>query len=239
MERTDGDINGRSFVCVKYVWVYLVVMNGYYSVKYRGSPMNTTNIDILNGVRDVIIDEDGMWIISDIWNCFFKYNFSSQKLNFIAMFPESIETNYFAFSRIIKLGNEIFFIPSMAKDIYYYNLDANKFGKLNIDTSVLKSELNMGVVIEGDFIYCINRSPDVVFQINAVTKESKMFWPNISQYINKKIEDIIYTYYWNPCCYDGKIIWSNYNNLLTIFDIKKECFYVEKIDVKYYCLILR
>ena len=45
--------------------------------------------DLLSGVRDVFIEGNYMWIISDNFNCLFGYDFTEQRLDLITVFPET------------------------------------------------------------------------------------------------------------------------------------------------------
>lgn len=186
--------------------------------------------EILSGVRDVIIDKDFMWIISDSFPCLFRYDFLKQELELVAVFPETMESGNLAFSKIIKLENEIYFIPRLAKDIYYYHIIENEFHELNISFDNFCVDKRMEVIIQGKYLYCINRFPNIVIKINSVTKEVSMFSIDLSSHIDAKIESSIYMGFQSPCIYQEKIIWSHYKNILVIFDTKKESFFIKKLE---------
>lgn len=186
---------------------------------------------ILECVNDVIVDENCMWIISDAWNCLFKYDFIKEVLQCTVVFPEELQDGSLLFSKIVKLQDEIYFIPRTAKNIFFYDLLKQRFQNLNVQADFLHDDQNRDVIIQNEYIYCINRFPDTILKINSDTKEVKLFKANNDQYINEKIERKIYRDYNtnSACLYKGKIIWPNYNNILTIFDTQREEFSVHML----------
>lgn len=183
---------------------------------------------VLQRICDMIIDDNCMWIISDVWNCLFRYDFVRSELECTAVFPREIRDCGMPFSKIVKIRNEIYFIPKIAKNIFYYDLIEQKFQRLNMKFVFLKDEQHLDVVIQNEYIYCISRFPDTILKINSVTKEVKIFNAPNDSYINEQIESKIYTDYSmdSACLYNGKIIWPNYYNILTMFDIQEEKFSV-------------
>lgn len=183
---------------------------------------------ILETVCDAIIDEKSLWVISDAWNCLFRYDLEKRELECEAVFPREVQEFGLPFSKIIRMGNEIYFIPRIAKDIYYYDLIKKRFQNLNISNSFFREDNNIDVLIQGKYIYCVNRCPDTVLIIDSDTKAVKIFRAKNTQYINKKIENQIYRDYAknSACFYEGAIIWPNYSNLLTVFNIQEEKFFV-------------
>lgn len=186
--------------------------------------------EVLKTVRDVIIDEDCMWIITSTLNCLFKYSFLRHALELTAVFPEIMRTDFEPFTKIVKKENEIYFIPRMANDIFYYNINDRSFHELCVPFNNFQTSKNIGVVTYGDKIYCVNRFPDAVIKIDTITKNTEIFNANINQSPNKDIESKIYRKYIDPCLFQNKIIWPNYNNILTIFDIENESFSLEILE---------
>lgn len=179
---------------------------------------------ILKGLADGVIDGDTMWIVTDSMGCLFRYSFSKGELELEAVFPEPLVNVRGAFEQMVKLGNEIYLIPRMAEGIYCYHLTEKRFCKLNVSFEGFLDDKKMRAVVQGNYIYCINRFPDVVIRIDSVTKEIHMFRNDTKQYEKEDIERIVYRIYKEPCLYQGKIIWSNYNNILTVFHTEKESF---------------
>lgn len=185
---------------------------------------------VLESVRDVIIDEACMWIITDQLNSLLRYNFRSKELELVAVFPEMMREEFSPFSKIVKLENEIYFIPRMAKDIFYYDISEKNFYALNIPFHSFQEEKKMEAVICGKYIYCINRFPDTVIKIDSVTKKTKIYAADMDAKTDKIIENKIYCTYRFLCLYHGKIIWPNYYNKLTIFDIESESFSMDVLE---------
>lgn len=184
----------------------------------------------LQNVRDVIIDSDCMWILTDTLNSLLKYNFCSKELELVSVFPEIMRCDFGAFSKIIKLRDDIYFIPRMAKGIFYYNLSEEKFYELEIPFYDFQEEKHMDAVIHGEYLYCINRFPDMVIKIDSVTKETNIYVADTDNKTDRIIENRIYCTYRFLCLYNGKIIWPNYYNMLTIFDIESENFSVDILE---------
>ena len=102
--------------------------------------------EILKAVTDIIFDKDDVWIISDEWNCLFRYNLPEKNLELETVFPKAPGTDYGAFSKILKLKNEIYFIPFKAKNIFYYNLIEKEMHAMDISIQ-LPEVKNMGAVV--------------------------------------------------------------------------------------------
>lgn len=185
---------------------------------------------VLDNITDVILDDEYMWIITDNLNLLLRYSFCSKELELVSEFPETMRCDAAPFSRIVKLEDEIYFIPRMAKDIFYYNVNEKKFYELNVAFDSFQNDKKMEVVIQGKFIYCINRFPDTVIKIDSVTKKTNMYIADTESKIDEFLEKNIYRAYRFLCLYNGKIIWSNYYNMLTIFDIESESF---SMDILY------
>lgn len=187
--------------------------------------MNIMQNEKLAGVRDVIIEKDCAWFIADSLNWLLKYNRISNALELEAAFPKSIGTEQGAFSKIVKVGNEIYFSPLMSKDAYCYNLDEKIFRKLNFPLDECRDAKNVGVAVCGKNIYFLNRFPDMVIKVDSVTKDIMVFKAENERYLNQGIESKIYRGYLNPEVFDNKIFWMSYNNILNIFDMGDESFY--------------
>lgn len=179
---------------------------------------------MLQKVRDVIIDDNCMWIITDNLNSLLKYDFTSGELELEAVFPEMMRSDNGAFSKILKLGDEIYFIPRVANGIIYYNLLEKRFYELKIPFDGFQEEKNMNAVVYGKYIYCINRFPDMVIKIDSVTKETNIYFADVDTKTDRSVENKIYCTYRFICLHHGKIIWPNYYNVLTMFDIENERF---------------
>ena len=186
--------------------------------------------EILKGVRDVFIEEDCMWMITDNFNCLFKYTFSEQKLDLIISFPETIGTNNFAFNRIVKIQNEIYLFPLTAKGIFCLDLQKREFIRLNISIDNFNEVNNTQVVVVDEYIYCLKRFPDVLIKIHLATKKVDIFYAGNEQYINKAVESLVNRNYSAPCLFQGKIVWFHYNNVFTFFDLEKESFVTERLE---------
>lgn len=187
--------------------------------------------NILKGVVNGVIDNDNMWLITNSLSCLFRYSFLRNELELEAVFPEPLLSMRGAFEQMVKLENEIYLIPRMAKDIYCYHLPEKKFQKLNIPFEGFLDDKKMRAVVQGKYIYCVNRFPDVVIKINSATKEVNMFWDDTKQNIKKDIESAIYRAYKEPCLSQGEIIWSNYDSTLTVFHILEERFYTIALEM--------
>ena len=131
---------------------------------------------MLKSISDIICDGDYMWIMSEELPCLFRYNNVTHEMVLKAIFPDEAHAMS-AFSRMIKLGSEIYFIPWIVKEIYYYNIAKDEFHKLDLTFKDFSSDNNRQteVVAEGVNLYCIDRIPDAVIEINSVTKEVKVF----------------------------------------------------------------
>ena len=186
---------------------------------------------VIKSINDVIADEDCMWIISDELPCLFRYDYLMQKIELKEIFPETV-SGICPFSRMVKLGNEIYFIPWLVKDIYYYDITKDEIYKLDIFFKEFSSDnwrRTEAVVVEGN-LYCINRAPDAVIEINPVTKEVQVFQVDMQLYADSILPWREWTVYPAPCFYREKIIWTNYKNILTVFDIRTKQFSVKKIE---------
>ncbi len=186
---------------------------------------------VIKSINDVIADEDCMWIISDELPCLFRYDYLIQKIELKEIFPETV-SGICPFSRMVKLGNEIYFIPWLVKDIYYYDITKDEIYKLDIFFKEFSSDnwrRTEAVVVEGN-LYCINRAPDAVIEINPVTKEVQVFQVDMQLYADSILPWREWTVYPAPCFYREKIIWTNYKNILTVFDIRTKQFSVKKIE---------
>lgn len=184
---------------------------------------------VIKNINDIITDEDGIWVISDDFPCLFRYDYMRQELKLEAVFPEPVQ-GYAAFSRMVKLENEIYFMPWFAKDIYYYDITSREFYKLDIPFKDFCNDRKTEAVVHGQNLYCINRFPDVVIKINSVTKMVSMFYADMQLYSNLILPCEDWTTYPSPVIYQEKILWVNYKNILTVFDIRSEKFSAEKID---------
>lgn len=183
--------------------------------------------NLLSAISDVDIDNDGIWILSDAWNVLFKYVYSREELELVAIFPEEIKSDEFPFFKLTRMGNEIYFTPQLAKNIFYYSLLDKQFHRISVACDEFQATKNMGIVKQGKYIYCINRFPDKVIKIDSETKEVNMFSVDNKAYINEKAESCIYRLYRNPCIYKNKIVFSNYGGVLVFFDLESEQFTIE------------
>lgn len=180
--------------------------------------------EILKGVSDMIIDQDCAWIISDVINGLLRYDFLRKELALVSMFPEAIGSNFNSFFKFIKIEDDIYLIPLTAKDIFYYEVNKGVFHKLTLPLHLFCNVKHMHPIKYGKNIYCINRFPDLVLKINCETKKMDIFVSNVGVEGDDEIEREIYRMYREPCLYDNKIIWSNYDDTLTIFNLQKEKF---------------
>lgn len=187
---------------------------------------------ILKDVIDVVVEEDTMWIITGTLCSLFRYHFSRNELELETVLPKEFENSYAPFSKIIKVGEEIYLIPRRAKDVYCYRLTERSLQKLNISFDGFRDDKRMSAMTHGRYIYCINRFPDVVIQIDSATKKVNMFRDDTKRYVKESVESRIYGGYKEPCFYQGEIIWSNYNNTLTAFHTEKEYFHVIKLKTR-------
>lgn len=180
--------------------------------------------EILRGVSDVLIDQDCAWIISDAFNGLLKYDFMQEELELVSMYPETIGTKACAFLKIIKTENEIYFIPLTAKDIFYYEISKGRFYKLSLPPHLFCDIKHMHPIKYGKNIYCVNRFPDLILKINCETKAMNVFASDVGAEVDDEIERKIYRIYKEPCLYENNIIWTNYNDTLTIFNLQRESF---------------
>lgn len=186
--------------------------------------------ELLEAVEDLIIENDDVWMISDGWKYLFKYNMSRKRLDTVVAFPNTIGTDYNAFSQMVKVENEIYFMPLTARDIYYCDLLEQQIHKIDVSFIPLPEIKNMSAIVRDRAIYCINRFPDMVIKIDTVTKKIEVFDADISQYIDEDSEKLLYRSYKQPCVDHEKIYWANYSNILVEFDIKELCFSVKYIE---------
>lgn len=185
---------------------------------------------ILKGVQDVLIEKNCAWIIANSIDWLLKYDIPQKKLELVAPYPEDIGTDHNPFSKIVKLENEIYFIPQTAKDIFCYNLEKNEFNKLNAPIDPIRYSHNIQTIVKDKVLYCVERFPDSIVKIDTVSKSIKVFEFDNNPYVKKNIESEIYRLYKSLCLHNGKIIWPNYKNILTAFDIELEEFSVETLD---------
>lgn len=185
---------------------------------------------VLESVCDAIIEKECIWIITNNLNSLLRYDFCRQELEVVAVYPEMVWDIWNPFSRIIKLENEIYFLPGMAKDIFCLDLTEKTFYGLGISLDIFEIEKKMDAVIYKRNIYCVNRCPDIVIKINSVSKKVELFSVGKNQCVNEEMERNVFGLYKEPCLWHGKIFWPNYNNILTIFDIEKERFTTEILE---------
>lgn len=191
--------------------------------------------NVLRNVRDVIVDQDCLWIITSTLNSLFKYDFAKNELELEAVFIKAMWADFDPFFKIVKIRNEIYFIPRMAKNFFYYNLDEKKFYELAVSFEGFQDSKNISVIEYKDIIYCLNRCPDVLIKINSHNKDIKILDFELYRFQDVNVERKIYSLYKEPCIYKEKIIWPSYNNILVIFDVKSESFslkYVDSINFK-------
>lgn len=186
---------------------------------------------VINGINDVIPDKDCMWIISNELPCLFQYDYFTREIELKAIFPEEVNTSCH-FSRMIKIENEIYFIPWSVKDIYYYDISKDELHKLDIPFKDFSSDgwRKTEAVVKNGNLYCINRIPDAIIEINSITKEAKIFQVDMQLYADRLLPYDGWAEYPNPCVYQEKIIWTNYKNILSIFDIRTKEFSMEEIE---------
>lgn len=183
--------------------------------------------DLLSGVRDVFIEGNYMWIISDNFNCLFGYDFTEQRLDLITVFPETIGAPNMAFHTLMKVQNEIYLFPLTANAIYVFDLLKKDFSRINVP---FHGANNVQGVVSGEYLYCLKRFPDELVRIHLVTKKTDIFKAGKHQCINEAAERQVYRIYLEPCLYQGKILWVGNGNILTIFDIETESFYMERLE---------
>ncbi len=186
--------------------------------------------EILKSIRDAVIEEDCIWIITDYLNCLFKYDFRSQEIEAAAVFPDTMSCSFASFSQILKLENEIYFIPRMARSVFCYDIVKTKFYEVNIPFEGFQSDKKMDAIVYGKDIYCVNRYPDIVIKIDSMSKETEVFFPDKSNAVKEEMEGKVHKAYKAPCIFQKQLIWSNYNDTLTIFDIKTKAFSIEHLN---------
>lgn len=186
--------------------------------------------ELLTAVQDLIVDKDDAWMISDGWKYLFKYNMQEQRMETVIAFPETVGTDYNAFSQIVKVENEIYLIPLTAKNIYYCDILKEQMYKLDVSFIPLPEIKNMNAIVCDKFIYCINRFPDLVIRIDTVTKKIEVFDANINGCIDEDNERVVYRSYKEPCMNHEKIYWTNYSNMLIEFDTRELEFSVKYME---------
>ncbi|MCI8529280.1 MAG: hypothetical protein HFH82_09040 [Lachnospiraceae bacterium] len=183
--------------------------------------------ELLSGVRDVFIEGDYMWVISDNFNCLFGYDFLEQRLDLITVFPETVGTQNFAFHSLLKVGNEIYLFPLTANEIYIFDLLKKEFSTINVP---FHGTNNVQGVVSGEYLYCLKRFPDELIRIHLDTKKADIFTAGTPQGMDEAAERQVYRNYLEPCLYQGKIVWAGNGNVLTAFDMETERFSMERLE---------
>lgn len=183
--------------------------------------------ELLSGVRDIWIEDNYMWVISDNFNCLFGYDFLKNQLDLIAVYPETIGVLNFAFCSLIKAGNEIYLFPLEADGIYIYDLLKKEFSRVNVP---FYGTNNVRGVVAGEYLYCLKRLPDELIRIHLITKKTDVFHTKKLQDMNEAAERQIYRICLEPCLYQGKIVWVSNGNILILFDIETESFCMERLE---------
>lgn len=186
--------------------------------------------EVLTGIRDIIIENNYMWIISDHFNCLFGYEYIENKLECVTFYPKEVACEGFAFNKIVKINDDIYFIPRLADYIFCYNLNESKWYKLDILLEPKKEKKNIHVVSHDNCLFCISRFPDKLFIIELNTRKIEVFNVNNKLYIAQLEESKIYHTYKNVCLYKNQIVWASGNNLLNFFNVKTKKFTYEYLD---------
>ena len=185
-------------------------------------------------IKSAFIDGDDIWLLDDGYCALFKYNLIDDAVSFMDFFPKDVEYAG-AFREIQKAGNEIFFFPDWADDVYVYNLVQKKYIKLNIPYDGLpevreRKRRTTQAVRVGDFFYAVHHQPCTLIKIDIFSKKFKVY--DLTLHVGKyaEIDEVPYIGYFSIDA-DEQVLKFPYGaNTIVSFNLSSEEYRIVEID---------
>lgn len=174
--------------------------------------------------------DDEWWCISRILNGLYKFNLSTEQVEYICDLPEKNELDKQAYTDVILCGKELYFIPAFAKNVAIYDIEQGKFTEINILKYM--AEGDKGFNIAGGAVYgewlCLY--PCLASSIIRINIKTKMIDTNNFYIETTGIKKDIFAYHKRHFQSDSGlyIALASYDGVLYI-DIEKFEFYI--IDI--------
>lgn len=132
---------------------------------------------IIEHVEGLTGDDEKIYFISSDIYAILVCDCYSNQINILAEFPKEVQIPK-AFEKILKYEKKIYLFPCYAKDIYYFDLEKNKFIKLDVILPLIDEMPQrkvLEVLIHNKKIYCVCRCPNMVISINSDTDNVEVF----------------------------------------------------------------
>lgn len=122
---------------------------------------------------EAIVDNDKIWFSSNEINALFAINCISGQIETVTKFPME-KNNKYLFLSYTMIGNNIFFAPCNAENMWKYNILSNKFTRidLGLDEKEKETALKFKLVIQHeDKLYLFGYNIPVILQLDIKTNQ--------------------------------------------------------------------
>jgi hypothetical protein len=118
-----------------------------------------------------IVENDTAWMVSAPYDLLFKINVSSHEYELVRKIPNDVTNLWRLNSRIIKCNNDIYCMPDFSSCIWVYNIEQDKFQKIEIDNpNNIRLSISWFWII-GDCIFAISIGLKKVIVIDSKKKK--------------------------------------------------------------------
>ena len=180
---------------------------------------------------DCAIEDNRLWFVAGNYNSLYEMDMNSGKVNLLGRIPNEDGISLSLYANMFKVGDNIWMIPSRAKEIAKYNLIEKKFSKIKLkEGEGSKTEKFYSAHLYENKIYMIPWNFEGIVCLN-LEDESIRIDDSFINYLNEKYNYDSNTAYVRKSCMVGeKIYMPIYETDIVIeYNVKNKLF-------KEYCL---
>lgn len=196
----------------------------------------------IKDINSITYEEGKIYILSRIIPAVMVYDFDKNKVEKLCNYPQDVyEKN--AFEKMVKYGKKLYLFPCYTDSIYYYDLETHRYTKLVSLHSVKETIPNrkfFEVVVHGELIYAVCRSPNLIISINP--KDDKIQIWELLQEIPISDKTVIADF--SVCVFGNSLIYPYSTDIMIEFHMDDKNFEIvhliredDPYDEKYRCLI--
>ena len=196
-------------------------MNNWYDLKYFG----------------YVEEEDDIWFFALQFNALVKMNKLSGKIRFMIKFPEYNICEFWLYTSVCKIGEQLIFTPHRSKKIAIYNTKSGEFSSidLSIEQVGIREYYFMNAFAYHNYVYMFPVDARCIVRYNVMNKSIK--------YIDGNLEKVLSVLPKGAKCFiqqyetlDDKVyIPFAELNAVAIFDLREENLHIKYLDIEGGC----
>lgn len=196
----------------------------------------------IKDIDSITYNEGKIYMLSKPIPVVMVYDFNKKRVGKLCNYPQDVSEKG-AFEKMVKYGTKLYLFPCRTDGIYSYDLELKRYTKLMSLHVIKKSFPNrkfFEVVVHGELIYAVCRSPNIIISINP-KDDNIQIWELDQELL---ISDRIVLANFSVCISGNRLLYPYSTDMIIEFNIDNKNYKIvhlirgdEPYDEKYKCLI--